>query len=175
MSIEAARAGRFDEALQYDEALASFDPDNDAIWDARFLLDLLKFFAGVYEGSIDLARHHWSKAMNFAKRMEQDKWHERASDALLAVALSGQLKLARQLITESDLEGPLFPLARALDYVLTDKEELLENLSPEVRGIVEEVVSKLREVEGQAEQPKVQRRTRKSKSGSRRRTVRQLR
>jgi hypothetical protein len=129
----------------------------------------------VNEDSIELARHYWTEALNSAKRMEQDKWHERASDSLLAVALSGHLTLARQLITESDSEEPLFPLARALDYVLTGKEELLATLAPEVRGIVEEVVSKLREVAGQVEQPKVQRPTRKPKSGSRRRTVRQLR
>jgi tetratricopeptide (TPR) repeat protein len=166
---------------RYDEALASFDQalrlksDNVVTWYGRCLVYLTKFFTGINEDTIDLARHHWSEALNSAKRMEHDKWHDMVSEALLGAALRGHLKLARQLITESDLEEPLFAVARALDYVFTGKEDLLEKLSPEVRGIVEEVVSKLREVAGQAEQPKVQRRARKPKSGSRRRTVRQLR
>jgi hypothetical protein len=64
---------------------------------------------------------------------------------LLAVIRGGNITLAKQLIKESNIEGQLFPLARALDYLETGDEALIEKLSPEVRGIVEEVVAKLKE------------------------------
>jgi len=63
--------------------------------------------------------------------------------ALLAVACARYFEPARRLIAKSGLEGMLFPLARALDYLLTGDEALIEKLSPEVRGIVEEIVKKL--------------------------------
>jgi hypothetical protein len=50
-----------------------------------------------------------------------------------------------QLITEAGMEEQLFPLARAIAYLQTGDEALIEKLSPEVRGIVEEVVAKLKE------------------------------
>jgi hypothetical protein len=64
---------------------------------------------------------------------------------LLEVAKTGKLEFARQLITEAGMEERLFPLARAIDYLQTGDEALIEKLSPEVRGIVEEVVAKLKE------------------------------
>jgi hypothetical protein len=62
---------------------------------------------------------------------------------LLEVARSRQFVFVRQLIAESDLEEPLFPLARALDYLQTGDAGLIEKLSPEVKDIVEEVVETL--------------------------------
>jgi hypothetical protein len=65
-------------------------------------------------------------------------------------AQTGNLNFVRELIVESHLEEEMFPLARAIDYLLADdeaeKEELIEKLSPEVRGIVEEVIAKLQPV-----------------------------
>jgi hypothetical protein len=63
----------------------------------------------------------------------------------LDVVIAGQFEFARQLIAEAGLEEQLFPLARAIDYLQTGDEALIEKLSPEVRGIVEEVVAKLKE------------------------------
>ncbi len=64
----------------------------------------------------------------------------------MEVAKSGQFVFVRQLIAESDLEEQLFPLARAIDYLQTGDAALIEKLSPEVKGIVEEVVETLRTV-----------------------------
>jgi hypothetical protein len=61
------------------------------------------------------------------------------------VAKVGKPEFARQLIAEADMEDQLFPLARAIDYLQTGDEAMIEKLSPEVRGIVEEVVAKLKE------------------------------
>jgi hypothetical protein len=61
------------------------------------------------------------------------------------VAKVGKSEYARQLIAEAGMEDQLFTLARAIDYLQSGNEALIEKLSPEVRGIVEEVVAKLKE------------------------------
>jgi DNA-directed RNA polymerase specialized sigma24 family protein/DNA-binding MarR family transcriptional regulator len=63
---------------------------------------------------------------------------------LLSIAQSGDLNLVRQSITESNMENQFFPLLRAIDYLQTGDDALIEKLSPEVRVIVEEVVAKLK-------------------------------
>ncbi|HET9531485.1 MAG TPA: hypothetical protein VFQ92_14100 [Blastocatellia bacterium] len=80
-----------------------------------------------------------------------------------------------QLIKESNLEEKLFPLARAIDYLLTGDEALIEKLSPEVRGVVEEISSSLSKNNGQSKQRKTKPKARKAKPGSRHRTRKQLR
>jgi hypothetical protein len=96
---------------------------------------------------------------------------------LQGAAENRHLQLARQLISESDLEEPLFPLARALDYLLTGDEALIEKLSPEVRGIVEEIVAKLgkssRKIKP-AQATARKKKTAKKKSGPRSRVRKQL-
>jgi len=106
--------------------------------------------------------------------MERERWHNIPPKALLGMAEMGYPELARQLLAESNLEEPLFPLARALDYVLTGEEALLEKLSPEMRKIVDEIVEKLRATSGQAKQKKTKSRVRKSQTGPRRRIAKQL-
>jgi DNA-binding transcriptional ArsR family regulator len=90
--------------------------------------------------------------------------------ALLAVACARYFEPARRLIAKSGLEGMLFPLARALDYLLTGDEALIEKLSPEVRGFVEEIVQKF----GPAKPPPTTRARRKPRTGVRGRIRKQL-
>ena len=50
-----------------------------------------------------------------------------------------QFEFLRRLIAKSALEEErLFPLVRAIVYLQTGNEALIENLLPEVRGIVED-------------------------------------
>lgn len=76
---------------------------------------------------------------------EKDRIDEQLKD-LLAVIRAGNLSLAQQLIKESNMKEQLFPFTRAIDYLQTGDESLIEKLSPEVRGIVEEIVAKLKTV-----------------------------
>jgi hypothetical protein len=48
------------------------------------------------------------------------------------------------LIADAGLEEQLFPLARALDYLVTNDEAMIEKLSPEIKGVVKEIAEKLR-------------------------------
>jgi predicted RNA binding protein with dsRBD fold (UPF0201 family) len=52
--------------------------------------------------------------------------------------------IIRDVIKEVGMEQQLFPLVRAIDYVTTSDEALLEKLSPEVRRSVDEIVARIR-------------------------------
>ncbi|HYE64722.1 MAG TPA: hypothetical protein VD966_04010, partial [Pyrinomonadaceae bacterium] len=127
------------------------------------------------QDEFELARQSWNEGLNSINHSKSEDRYEAASLTLTKVAQEGHLKFVRQLIDESDLEEPLFPLARALDYLLTGDESLVEKLSPEVRSIVEEVVSKLQETTDRAGRSTTKSSARKPRSGSRRRTQKQLR
>jgi hypothetical protein len=108
----------------------------------------------LFEGKPDQAKQEWLEAVSSTTHLEKEEAQKILSNALLLVAQLSNLELVQQLIRESDLGEPLFPLARAIDYMLTGEEALIEKLSPEVRGIVEEIVASLRNVADQSKQPK---------------------
>jgi tetratricopeptide (TPR) repeat protein len=135
---------------RYEEAIASYNrtleirPDYDEAWNNRGLSYLKLFIKDSDRGEFDSARFCWAEALESAKRSEDKDWPDDLSEALLYVARIGQLKFARELIGKSGLDEILFPLARAIDYLHSGESALIEKLSPEVKGIVEEVIAKLR-------------------------------
>jgi DNA-binding transcriptional ArsR family regulator len=74
-------------------------------------------------------------------------WQELASSIVIRLAVAGFAEGVRELLRESLAGNRFFPLARALDYIETNDEALIEKLTPEMRPIVEEVVTKLRSKE----------------------------
>jgi len=165
---------------RYEEAIASYDRALEINRDgfgAQALcgIQFFKFGVRVLQGKMELALHDWNAAADLGKQLEQKNWHELASSALLAVARSGHIKFARQLIDNANLAEPLFPLSRAVDYLLTGDEGLIEKLSPEVRGIVEEIVNELRKTTGEQEQYKTKSARHKVKRGGRRQLRKHLR
>ncbi len=93
---------------------------------------------------------------------------------LLIMSEPRDWKFVRELITESNLEEQLFPLARALDYLLTGDESVIEKLSPEVQLITKEIVEKLRVSSQQSEPRERKTRARKQKSSPRQQSRKQL-
>ncbi|MBI4751931.1 MAG: tetratricopeptide repeat protein [Acidobacteria bacterium] len=85
-----------------------------------------------------------------------------------------QINFARRLISESPLEDQFFPLVRAIDYLKTGDEALIEKLSPEVRQIVEQVVETLRPLVPEALNRNVAKPVRKATAGPRHRSRKQL-
>ena len=134
----------------YEEAIASYNrtlelrPDYDAAWNNRGLAYLKLFIKDSNRGEFNLARNRWAEALESGKKSEDEDWPNDLSEALLYVARIGQLQFARELIGKSGLDEILFPLARAIDYLHSGESALIEKLSPEVKGIVEEVITKLR-------------------------------
>lgn len=89
-------------------------------------------------------------------------------------ALLGSPQFIREMIHETKSEETFPLLSRALDYLFTGDETIIEKLSPEVRNIVLEMVKKLRPAV-QKEIPKPTKKARKAKSAPRSRTRKQLR
>ena len=177
--------GRDEEAIaSYDRAI-KINPDDADAWYNRALIYLKLFVVLIQQNDSESAKQNWDKALTSASHLKKEEWQELASWSLITTAQAGHLEFVRQIISESELEEPLFPLARAIDYVLTGDEALIEKLSPEVRGIVEEIVITLQKTVGKSNQQKTKSGTAKSiaskksapgksKPGLRRPTKRQL-
>ncbi len=146
------RGNALDELGRYEEAVASFDraleinPDFGGVWFNRGLAFLQWLNKLAKQGKLDEAKQKWSEALASGSKSNDEDWPDEVAEVLLEVAKTGKLEFARQLIADAGMEERLFPLARAIDYLQTGDEALIEKLSPEVRGIVEEVVAKLRAI-----------------------------
>jgi tetratricopeptide (TPR) repeat protein len=164
--------GRYEEAVASYDQVVKADESHFGYLDTR--AHLMKFSIRARQGKLDLAKQDWAKAVQGFENLDEESWNSSVAPSLIYVAQIGHLEFVGQLIKESELEERLFPLARAIDYLLTGDEALIEKLSPEVRGVVEEIINNLRKNSGQAEQRKTKPKARKAKSGSRRRTRKQL-
>jgi tetratricopeptide (TPR) repeat protein len=105
---------------------------------------MMKTLFSLVDEDFDQFRFDWRELERHVKEHEDQEFlATQASDLLTLVAKVGQWQLARELITSSNLDEQLFPLARALDYLLQGDETSIEKLSPEVRRIVDEIVRTL--------------------------------
>lgn len=112
--------------------------DSSIGWSIKLMLSLA-------DGNIEEAKVDWQRLKECASREGGEaRWLEIAAQALTQVSLLGNWPFVRTLIGTSNLEEPLFPLARALDYLTTGDEKLVEKLSPEVRVIVDQVINTLK-------------------------------
>src|SRR5262245_19791933 len=142
---------KLDELGRYEEAVASYDqaleinPDKDDAWYNRGVAFLNIFSELAQQGKFDAAKQKWNESLASGSKSNDEDWPDEIVKVLLEAAKVVKPEFARQLIAEAGMEDQLFPLARAIDYLQTGDEALIEKLSPEVRGIVEEVVAKLKE------------------------------
>jgi tetratricopeptide (TPR) repeat protein len=167
------RLGRYEEAIDSINRAIEIRPQAVEIWRIRTLAYLTRLTLQVEIGKLDSARADWSEALKSSEHLDTADWIASVATDLARAARSGHFEFIRQLIAESDLEEQLFPLALALDHLASGDETLVDKLSPEVRGIVEEIVASLRK-SPQHGQPPTKGRPRKRKTGSKRRTRKQL-
>ncbi|MGH9838320.1 MAG: MarR family transcriptional regulator [Blastocatellia bacterium] len=137
---------RFDDAVRYFDRVLELKPGLDEVWAYRGVACLGWSLTLAQEEKFDAAREKWSEALASGGKSNVEYWPDVVTDFMLEVAKTGYLGFARQLIAEGGMEEQFFPLARAIDYLQTGDEALIKKLSPEVRGIVEEVVAKLKAV-----------------------------
>ena len=105
---------------------------------------LYKIYLSVLNNEIDQLSKDWSEFVRCGQEeWDQITWIKTASNVLRFIVLLGHKDLAKELLRAARLEQSLFPLARALDYLLKREEALIEKLSPEVRRIVDEIVTEL--------------------------------
>lgn len=164
---------------KYEEAITSYDraleiaPNSNHVHTYRVQACMSEFAVQVINGNISLATKHLGDALKSAQYTNADEFYTNLAEFFLALAIPANLELIQQLIIEAKLEDQLFPLARAIDVVLTGNDALVEKLSPEVQGIVRDVVKRLRKTTGQAKLPK-KKEPRNAKPASRGRTRKQL-
>jgi tetratricopeptide (TPR) repeat protein len=121
----------FDRLGQHAKAVASYDralkikPDYHEAWYNR-------------GNAMD-----WLEAIRAGRPANDESWLDETLQLLTEVAEAGHVDFVRQIIDKSDLGERFFPLTRALDYLESGNDALIEKLSPEVRDIVKEVADKL--------------------------------
>jgi tetratricopeptide (TPR) repeat protein len=154
-----ARGTAFVSLSQLNEAIGCLDralqimdghPMSESSESARWAAHLMKFAVFVCEGKFGSAKKEWHESLGSAKPADYEQGIEPVSHLLFEFAKVGDLAGARALIAEAGLDERLFPMARAIDYILSGDEALIEKLSPEIRGIVEEIVVKLRSAADQS-------------------------
>ncbi len=117
----------------------------------RFGLHQGNFILSVFNGDCNSARTEWMRCFRLSREQNLiDEWKEMASQTLSCMIEAGNARFIRDLIRDTQDEESLFPLARALDYLFTGDEALIEKLSPEIRNLVVEMVEKLRPAVGDA-------------------------
>ena len=128
---------------RYEEALAAFEQTLE--------LDPKHVDAGFIKGAVlgPLGRPEEALAA-FERALDLDRnlLAGGGADTLLLGELVRCVKLGystrvRKLIQTAGIEESLFPLARALDYIESGDSALIEKLSPEVKGAVEDIVKEL--------------------------------
>jgi tetratricopeptide (TPR) repeat protein len=109
----------------------------------------LKLCLAVIDNDLNQAKHDWQRLLECAKREpDQTRVLKQISEILIVLAKSGHWALAQELISSTTLYEPLLPLARALEYLLKGDESIIEKLSPEIRTIVDEIVTTLKKSAG---------------------------
>jgi uncharacterized protein len=136
--------GKYQESLQAYNRATSFTDDiipwkNQA--DASLILTIKAFL----EGNLDQALQYFNESRKSEPIIGQERWMSIIMNRLLSFGiLVGNLPYIRNFIAYAGLDQELFPLVRAIDYLQTGNEELIEKLSPEYRKIVTEVAKTLK-------------------------------
>lgn len=127
------------EALQFEEASRTFmrAVESDSTSSGRDNIDA-----------------DWEALVKYTKAEQGQHLHiDKIAEVICIIAEAGQWALAEELIKSSNLQQPLFPLARALEYLRIEDEAVIEKLSPEIRTIVNEIVITFKKTAGEKPAP----------------------
>lgn len=125
----------------------------------------LKIRLRVLTEELDGIKSDWDELIHYGKaKIDEAKFLGEISEVVRFIAEEGHWALARGLITSANLEQPLLPLARALDYLIERDDAIIEQLSPEMRTIVSEIVTTFQKASGEKPAPVKKASSRKRKS-----------
>lgn len=145
--------GRDEDALgSFDDLLAAETDDPLAKY-IRPLAHICKFEVLAWTGKTDLAVNEWNLGLDLWRAglsdgcpTEDEKrgWDSSVSRILTVLAEREDLReFVRRHISQFGLEEQMFPLARALDFLLSGDSSFVDRLSPEVKGVTQDIISKL--------------------------------
>lgn len=153
---------RYDDALQSLDDLLSAETNDPEGWLVRPLGHIFKFEVLAWIGKTELAANEWNvgfskwrKEMSEGRPTEEQKkrWFGLVTQTLTTLADRKDLReFIREHISRADLEDQMFPLTRALDFLLSGDNSYIDRLSPEVRDITQDIVNKLRRADESEEE-----------------------
>ena len=82
---------------------------------------------------------YWTELIN---QQPGGEWTRPFLD-MVGLVHAGRMEFVKKLIAQSGDRPELFPLRLALEYLDSHDRDLIEKLSPEVRGVVEDIVQRL--------------------------------
>ena len=143
MRQEALAYGRVEKACEADNLASAINPTHLYAKNSLGNLSIKiedNFRFAVIQNKWKSAHSYWQSIIR-TKNTSADKNIPKRS--ILFAAELGYLSFAKEILNAAQLEEQLFPLARALDYLQTRDEELLNKLAPEVLGAVTLVIHDL--------------------------------
>jgi tetratricopeptide (TPR) repeat protein len=153
--------GRYEESLKSLDYLLAAECDKPEAWFTRTLAHIVKFEVLAWTGETGPAVKEWYLAFSMweresAKGIPNEDLRGRLDDfithTLTALAERKALReFVRSHISQFGLEKQMFPLARALDFLLSGDNSYIDRLSPEVRDITQDIISKLQRADESAE------------------------
>ncbi|HEX8196180.1 MAG TPA: tetratricopeptide repeat protein [Pyrinomonadaceae bacterium] len=124
----------------------SIDPKKANAWGLKSFFLLKEFSENLLDKKLDLAKQKWIETFNSVRRANfLEQVSESLNQVLINTAKVEDFDFVKDLISAMGEPNPFFALERAINYLQTKDETLIEKLSPEVRGVVEETIRFLQE------------------------------
>jgi tetratricopeptide (TPR) repeat protein len=150
--VSLRQLGKLDEAIaEYDKSIDIYEvtfKDNQswevAINSARTYLNLIEGF--IEQNSLNKVGEYLQKTVNILDSVGYEDFNAWILKILFSTVSGNDYSNLRKLIEGEEMENRFFPILRAVDYLETKDESLIEKLSPEVLGVVEEAIRKLQSI-----------------------------
>jgi tetratricopeptide (TPR) repeat protein len=139
---------KFRESFQALNQAISFTKDTIS-WKNHAEVSIILALDALSHNDSDQFLHYLNESRKSEPTIGQEQWMSVVLQTLLRTISADKLHDIRNFITHASLDQQLFPLVRAIDYLETGNEDLIEKLSPEYRKIVMEVANTLKEKESQ--------------------------
>ncbi len=161
--------GRLNEAIdEYDKAIKLFDDSKKVHQSWEIRLNCAKALLNKSEVFIKLKKVSQAgelirEAVESLEAVNNESLNFLVFNIIFSAAEGDDYSNIRKLLQGEELEKRFFPVLRAIDYLETGDEDVIEKLSPEVRGIVEEAVRALRQTSNADEESEPVKKTKKRK------------
>jgi hypothetical protein len=91
------------------------------------------------------------------------EWSEITFIKIFKIIAAFDNQTINQILQENNFAEEFFPLMRAIDYLETKDEDLIEKLSPEVRIVVEETIRTLQMISEEKSESKLNQKAKNKK------------
>jgi len=137
--------GNNNEAIQSLKKSLEIKSDVPVVWYCLIFNLFSKAAYYIQNNEIQFAKTLILEASGYKKNINEEQWIELLLNSFLPILSSDKTDSLKEALSGIDeLKEVLFPLLRALDYLQTGNEDLIEKLTPEYRGIVKNIIGKIK-------------------------------